>query len=125
MKLTLIAFLSLTSISSFAQRYEVIDCQVAKPCQYSAPKDLGYCLGAVNIRLNDGSDGNHMVVSKKNNDGFEILRIAADIPLAKKAAKIQGATDDRESWTDLTISQGKATGTLVLEQDFAFQISCK
>jgi hypothetical protein len=126
MKATILALMAFFTLSAHAQRYSIVKCQVKSPCKYSQKNNLGFCIGSADIRFNDGRDGSHMVISQQNTDGFEIFRIAADIPVTiNQATNIAGQTQDGEDWFAMKIVNGVATGKVTIDQDFQFNIVCK
>lgn len=126
MKPLFIGLFALVCVSANAQSYHSVKCQVANPCQFRN-SGLGYCVGSIDLRFNDGAvNRHHMQVAKLNENGSEVLNIVADIPVSvMNSQRVFGIDESGENWFDLNVSNRVGSGTLALEQDFGFKVVCK
>lgn len=118
MKKLSLMFLACVSINAFAQIE--LKCKVQNPCKYSARGDLGYCLSTVDVRKE--GNGSRLVASRLDLT-TETFFFAADIPVTITKTKISGQDEDGENHVQISRKTGK--GTLTIEQDFPFSITCK
>lgn len=123
MKKLLAGLFLISSVSVFAQAFEIIKCEVKEPCKYAVEGELQYCVGTADIRLND-FDGSYFLVSKKNTDNFDVFIIAAKMPIKFKNNQILGNSNFGDNWVELTEANSVYTGTFTLEEDFPFDVTC-
>lgn len=97
-------------------------------CQHGGDGELEYCVESIAIR--QASSGKARLEIKRRSTvgdaaGDAPISMLSDMPAALTGARVKASWDEGENWIDLRKSGESLKGSLTLEQDFSFKITCK
>ncbi|GEM_PF-4855350 len=116
----------LVSIVSFGRTMVSLDCTTPTPCKFDR-KGLQGCVSKITLSGRPNSDGEFTYYTRPSNIALEVMPrpVKQTVFIRTGVNKIEFASNDGDQWGRLQSSLGgRYDGTVTIDQDFEFQVSC-
>jgi hypothetical protein len=114
------------STQAFAQGNVHLECRPKQPCLYAA-RGLNSCLDKVDLNGVAGGHGTETVWLRQADPRIEVMLVPQkyNVVIGLSANKLSFNDRDGEQWGSLLAGGGAIHGTVTVDEDFQFQVTCR